>query len=53
MKKKRRSFEENCYFFLKKVPKGKVTTYKELRKSFNSKAYRAVGNVINESPYTG
>ena len=43
MKKKGRSFEEECYFFLKKVPKGKVTTYKDLAKAINSKAYRAVG----------
>ena len=53
MKKKGRSFEEECYFFLKKVPKGKVTTYKELGKAFNSKAYRAVGNAMNKNPILG
>jgi len=53
MKKKGKGFEEKCYFFLKKVPKGKVTTYKELGKAFNSKAYRAVGNAMNKNPYPG
>ena len=53
MKKKGRSFEEECYFFLKKVPKGKVTTYKELGEAFNSKAYRAVGNAMNKNPIPG
>jgi len=51
MKEKVKSFEGKCYFFLKKVPKGKVTTYKELAKALNSKAYRAVGNAMNKNPY--
>ena len=31
---------------MKKVPKGKVTTYKELAKAVHSKAYRAVGTAM-------
>ena len=53
MEKKGKSFEEKCYYFLKKVTKGKVTTYKELGKVINSKAYRAVGNAMNKNPYPG
>ncbi|MEM3067358.1 MAG: MGMT family protein [Thermoplasmata archaeon] len=34
------------YEYLKKVPKGKVITYKELAKSVNSKAYRFVGHCM-------
>lgn len=45
------SFNEKCYNILKKVPKGKVTTYKEIAKSLNCKAYRAVGNAMNKNPY--
>ena len=45
------SFYEKCYSILKKVPKGKVTTYKEIARALNSKAYRAVGTVINKNPY--
>jgi len=42
------------YKNLKKVPKGKVITYKELAKSVNSKAYRYVGQCMksNEHPET-
>jgi methylated-DNA-[protein]-cysteine S-methyltransferase len=47
----RKSFNERCYKLLKKVPKGKVTTYKELAKALRSKAYRAVGNAMNKNPY--
>lgn len=40
-----------CYKILRKVPKGKVTTYKEIAKALNTKAYRAVGNAMNKNPY--
>ncbi len=46
-----KSFSERCYQILKKVPKGKVTTYKEIAKALKSKAYRAVGNAMNKNPY--
>src|SRR4030043_240483 len=45
------SFYEKCYKILRKVPKGKVTTYKEIAKTLNSKAYRAVGNAMHNNPY--
>ena len=45
------SFYESCYKVLKKVPKGKVTTYKEIARALNSKAYRAVGTAMNKNPY--
>ena len=44
-------FYEKCYAILKKVPKGKVTTYKEIARALNSKAYRAVGTAMNKNPY--
>jgi methylated-DNA-[protein]-cysteine S-methyltransferase len=48
----RGEFAEKVYAALKKVPKGKVTTYKELAKAVRSKAYRAVGAAMrtNEDP---
>ena len=49
--KLKKSFNERCYAVLVKVPKGKVTTYKEIAKKLNSKAYRAVGNAMNKNPY--
>lgn len=45
------SFNERCYALLRKVPKGKVTTYQELAHALGTKAYRAVGNAMNKNPY--
>lgn len=45
-----KSFYEKVYEALKKVPKGKVTTYKQLAKAVKSKAYRAVGTAMNKNP---
>jgi methylated-DNA-[protein]-cysteine S-methyltransferase len=46
-----KNFDEKVYTLLRKVPKGKVTTYKLLAKKLNSKAYRAVGNACHKNPY--
>lgn len=48
---KNKTFNEKCYEILKKVPKGKVTTYKKIANLLNTKAYRAVGNAMNKNPY--
>ncbi len=48
---KQRNFNEKCYDVLKKVPKGKVTTYSELAHAVGTKAYFAVGNAMNKNPY--
>ena len=45
------NFNERCYSVLQKVPKGSVTTYKEIARTLRSKAYRAVGNAMNKNPY--
>jgi methylated-DNA-[protein]-cysteine S-methyltransferase len=44
------NFHERCYSALAKVPKGKVTTYREIAKYLGSKGYRAVGNAMNRNP---
>ena len=44
-------FNEKVYSLLRKVPKGKVTTYKELAEKLNTKAYRAVGQAMKCNPY--
>ena len=33
------------------VPKGKVTTYRELAHALGTKAYRAVGQAMNRNPH--
>ncbi len=45
------SFSEKCYSLLKKVPKGKVTTYKALAEAMGTRAYRAVGTAMHNNPY--
>ncbi|MFT4311343.1 MAG: MGMT family protein [Candidatus Woesearchaeota archaeon] len=41
--------KQKCYQLLKKVPKGKITTYKQLAKALNTKAYRAVGLYMKQN----
>ncbi len=50
--KDKESFNEKCYDILRKVPRGKVTTYGEITHKLNCKAYRAVGNAMNKNPYS-
>ncbi|MFH1787191.1 MAG: MGMT family protein [archaeon] len=45
------NFNERCYAILRKVPKGKVITYKKIANALGTKAYRAVGNAMNKNPY--
>ncbi len=47
----KQSFDERCYDKLRKVPKGKLTTYKDLAHTIKSQAYRAVGTAMNKNPY--
>ena len=40
------SFNEKCYELLKLIPEGKVTTYREMARALNSRAWRAVGSAM-------
>ncbi len=45
-----RLFQEKIYKIVRKIPKGKVLTYKELAKlAGKPRAFRAVGNVLNKN----
>lgn len=44
------NFSEKVWQLCKKVPKGKVTTYKAIAAAMKTKAYRAVGNAMNKNP---
>ncbi len=44
------SFSEKTYRLLKNVPRGKVTTYKELAHALNTKAYQAIGQAMRNNP---
>jgi O-6-methylguanine DNA methyltransferase len=44
------TFTEKVYEVVKKIPKGKVFTYKEVAKrAGNAKASRAVGNILHKN----
>ncbi|MBU5688315.1 MAG: MGMT family protein [Candidatus Aenigmarchaeota archaeon] len=43
---------EDVWILIKKIPRGRVTTYKELARVLGTKAYRAIGNACNKNPYS-
>ena len=45
-----KSFSQKIWELAKKVPKGRVTTYKILAEKLDTKAYRAVGTAMNKNP---
>lgn len=42
--------KEKVYELLKKIPKGRVTTYGEIARKLKSKAYRGVGQIVGANP---
>ena len=40
------TFNEKCYELLKQIPRGKVTTYREMANALGTKAWRAVGTAM-------
>jgi methylated-DNA-[protein]-cysteine S-methyltransferase len=60
MKKRQRQsttiseFSRKVYAAVSKIPKGRVSTYKDIALAAGSpRAYRAVGNALNKNPYIG
>ena len=41
---------KQVYSLCKKIPKGKVTTYKEISNALNTKAYQAIGQILRCNP---
>ena len=46
-----KNFNKKCYQKLALIPEGMISTYSEIAKSLNSKAYRAVGNAMANNPH--
>jgi len=42
---------KEVYILLKRVPKGRVTTYKALGEALGTKAYQAIGQIMKRNPY--
>ena len=46
------SFPQQVYKATSLIPKGKISTYKEIARALNNpRAVRAVGNALNKNPY--
>ncbi|MFH0978818.1 MAG: MGMT family protein [Candidatus Woesearchaeota archaeon] len=45
------NFNQKVWDITKKIPKGRVSTYKAIAQALGTKAYRAVGNALNKNPY--
>lgn len=47
------NFSDKVYAVVKKIPKGKTLSYKQVaQKAGKPKAYRAVGNILNKNTNT-
>ena len=46
-----KTFADKAYDLLRKVPKGRVTTYKEIAHGLKTKAYRGVGQAMKRNPF--
>ncbi len=44
-------FQQRVYNLCSKVPKGRITTYKQIARAMKTKAYRAVGNALRNNPF--
>jgi methylated-DNA-[protein]-cysteine S-methyltransferase len=45
------NFDERVWKLMEKIPRGRVTTYGQIARKLNTKAYRAVGNACRKNPY--
>ncbi|MBT7706582.1 MGMT family protein [archaeon] len=46
-----KSFNDRVYDLCKRIPKGKVSSYGEIAKALDTKAFRAVGQALKKNPY--
>ncbi|MFC1691174.1 MGMT family protein [Nanoarchaeota archaeon] len=46
------NFQQKVYKICKKIPKGRVSTYKEIAKALNTKAHRAIGQALAKNPFS-
>lgn len=48
---KNENFSEKVFEVVRLIPKGKITTYKEIANALGVSAYRAVGNVLKNNKH--
>lgn len=45
------TFSERVWALTSRIPRGKVTTYGQIARKLNTRAYRAVGGALHRNPY--
>jgi methylated-DNA-[protein]-cysteine S-methyltransferase len=45
------TFSQKVYNLVKKIPKGRISSYKAIAEKLNTKAYQAVGQALKHNPY--
>ena len=45
------TFSQKVWALTSRIPRGKVTTYGQIARKLNTRAYRAVGNALHNNPY--
>ena len=45
------TFNQKVWAMTARIPRGKVTTYRDIAQKLKSNGYRAVGNALNKNPY--
>lgn len=43
-------FQESCWKLLEEIPKGKVSTYREIGRALGTRAYQAIGQAMGANP---
>ena len=43
-------FSDKVYSIVKKIPKGRVSTYKAIGDALHTKAYRSIGSILKRNP---
>jgi len=44
------TFQARCYALLREVPRGRVTTYRDIAVALGTRAFRAVGQAMHRNP---
>ena len=45
------TFNEKVWTLTLKIPKGKISTYKDIAHAMDTKAYRAIGTALSKNPF--
>ena len=46
------NFSERVYKICRRIPRGKIATYRQVAEALGTRAYRAVGQALHRNPYS-